>query len=302
MADALAILQVDAFTDRPFAGNPAGVVLDAAGLPEARMQQIAAEMNLAETAFVSPARQRDADLGLRWFSPTREVAYCGHATVATVHALLEAGRLDGDHVTFETLNGPLEVVVEPCETAPLIWLQPAVPVCAPVESTLDDILAALGLPPDAPAAWAPPAVTPDHDLLLPARSLEMLRALRPDMSRLGQVATGHQLRGICMVSLETVDPGSATHARFFAPHFGIPEDPVTGSVHSSIGVWLLEAGRLPVTAGSAAFRAEQGDLLGRPGRLHVEVGVAPDGHVSRVRVGGRAVTVLRGTLALPPGP
>jgi trans-2,3-dihydro-3-hydroxyanthranilate isomerase len=103
---------------------------------------------------------------------------------------------------------------------------------------------------------------------------------------------------VCLVSRETVDKDSATHCRFFAPHFGVPEDIVTGSVHSSIGVWLLDAGLLHADGTLAAFNAEQGDGLGRPGRLRVELHVNA-GAVDRVRVGGSAVTVLSGSIARP---
>ena len=103
---------------------------------------------------------------------------------------------------------------------------------------------------------------------------------------------------MCLVSRETVDEGSTTHCRFFAPHFGIPEDIVTGSIHSSIGIWLFEAGLLHPDGTLAAFTAEQGDGQGRPGRLRVELQVH-DGLVARVRVGGCAVTVLAGTIAVP---
>jgi PhzF family phenazine biosynthesis protein len=140
--------------------------------------------------------------------------------------------------------------------------------------------------------------TPDHDLLIPVAGLDVLRALTPNMVALAEVATHAGVRGICLVSRETVEEGSATHCRFFAPHFGIPEDIVTGSAHSSIGVWLLEAGVLHAEGTLAAFTAEQGDGMGRPGRLSVELQVH-DGVVARVRVGGSAVTVLAGSIAVP---
>jgi PhzF family phenazine biosynthesis protein len=98
-----------------------------------------------------------------------------------------------------------------------------------------------------------------------------------------------------VVSRQTVDPGSGSHCRFFAPHYGIPEDIVTGSVHSALGVWLLESGALPAADGRVVFTAEQGDGLGRPGRLQVEL-TATAGRAARVRVGGSAVTVLTGSL------
>ncbi len=176
-----------------------------------------------------------------------------------------------------------------------MWLEPPLPACRPFEGDLGEILDALGLSRAAVGGWARPAVTPDQDLLLPARDLAALRALEPDMRRLAAVRAPQQARGVCVVSRETVDPGSRSHCRFFAPHYGIPEDIVTGSVHSSLGVWLLEAGALPAADGRIVFTAEQGDGLGRPGRLQVEL-TAKAGHAERVRVGGRAVTVLTGTL------
>ncbi|HET7874118.1 MAG TPA: PhzF family phenazine biosynthesis protein [Methylomirabilota bacterium] len=294
---AIAILQVDAFTDRPFAGNPAGVVLDGAGLSEAEMQRIAAEMSLAATAFVSSPARPEAPLRLRWFTPARELTYCGHATVATVHAMVEAGRLHGRRSVFDTLGGTLAAAVEPDEGGVLVWLEPAVPDLAPFSGPLEEILEALGTRRASLGDWARPALTPERDLLLPAGDLKTLHGLAPDMSRLGKLGETLKIRGACMLSLETVEPGSATHCRFFAPHFGIPEDIVSGSVHSSIAVWLWAAGRLEPAGGRAAFTAEQGDVLGRPGRLRVELDLS-GGQPSRVRVGGRAVTVLSGSLRI----
>jgi trans-2,3-dihydro-3-hydroxyanthranilate isomerase len=297
MSFAISILQIDAFTARPFAGNPAGVVLDAGALSDEQMQAVAAEMNVAETAFVSSTNRSGAHLRLRWFTPGREVTYCGHATVATVHAMVETGRLVADRVVFDTLGGLLPVAVERRPGEALIWLEPAVPECRPYGESLEELLGAAGLGRDQLAAWAAPAVTPEADLLIPVRDLASLRGLRPDMGRLGAAADALKLRGICGVSLETVDPGSHTHIRFFAPHFGIPEDPVTGSVHSSLAVWLFGASRLSLSGDTASFTAEQGDSVGRPGRLSVELR-AEGGRPAAVRVGGRAVTVLAGSMRL----
>lgn len=295
---AVSILQVDAFTDRPFAGNPAGVVLDADGLAEPTMQAIAAEMNLAETAFLSRPEGASGRPRLRWFTPSREVRYCGHATVATVHAMVAAGRLSGPRVVFDTLGGTLPVEVEHGAAGVVVWLDPAVPALRPAPPEAAAIAADLGLAAASRGTWAEAAVTPDGDLLLPAAGLDVVRALAPEMGALGRRADAAGLRGVCVVSRETVDAGSATHCRFFAPHFGIPEDPVTGSVHSSIAVWLCERRLVSVVGGHASFVGEQGDTMGRPGRLAVRVDVT-DGRVTRVRVGGRAVIVMEGRLSLP---
>ncbi len=290
------IVQVDAFTERAFGGNPAAVVLDAQGLSDAQMQAIATEMRVAGTAYLMPATSGDAQWRLRWFTPTREIAYSGHTTLAAVHVLIEAGRLRNDHVVFETQAGHLGATVVADRAHRLIWLEPKVPALHAFSGQLGHVREALGLP--AAAGWAHPVTTPDHDLLIPVAGLDVLRALTPNLAALADVATHAGVRGVCLVSRETVEKGSETHCRFFAPHFGVPEDIVTGSVHSSIGVWLLDAGLLHADGSLAAFTAEQGDGLGRPGRLRVELQVRA-GAVTRVRVGGSAVTVLSGSIARP---
>src|SRR5215470_9865152 len=293
----ISIFQIDAFAERPFGGNPPAVVLDAQRLSEPQMQSIAFEMRVAGTAFLLPAtRGGYAHWRLRLFTPTREVPYSGHTTMAAVHALGECGRLRNDHVVFETLGGPVKASVVSDNARRLIWLEPKVPELHPFTGQLAHVREALGLA--AAAGWAHAVTTPDHDLLVPGAVLEGLRALRPNLSALGEVAAHAGVRGVCVVSRETVDRGSATHCRFFAPHFGIPEDIVTGSVHSAIGIWLFDAGLLHPSGTLADFTAEQGDGLGRPGRLRVELQLQ-QGKVSRVRVGGSAVTVLAGSIAAP---
>jgi PhzF family phenazine biosynthesis protein len=290
------VARVDVFTARPFAGNPAAAVLDADGLAEPEMQAIAGELRAAGTAFVTRPSRAGTEHGLRTFTPTREVAYSGHTTLGAVRAMLDAGRIPGPRVVFATTRDVLSVAIEHRPDGAVLWLEPSVPACAPYPESTDEIRRALGLRDADLAAWAAPSLTGERDLLLAVRDLDTLHALGPDHDRLARVGTERGLRGVCAVSAVTVEPGSAIHSRFFAPHFGIPEDIVTGSVHSALAVWLFEAGRL---AGEerASFTAEQGDVLGRPGRLAVEVR-AEGGRVAGVRVGGRAVTVLAGRLRL----
>ena len=290
------IIQADIFTARPFAGKPAAAVLDADRLDEAAMQRIASEMLVPGTAFVAASTQAGVDWRLRMFTPKREVAYSGHTALCGTHALIESGRLPGDRVTYDTPSGLLRVDVERADGGgALMWLEPPLPACRLFEGDTVEILEILGLSRAAVGGWARPAVTPDQDLLLAVRDLATLRAIEPDMRRLAALRSAQHARGVCVVSRETVDPGSGSHCRFFAPHYGIAEDIVTGSVHSALGVWLLEAGALPAADGRAVFTAEQGDGLGRPGRLQVALTVE-GGRATHVRVGGRAVTVLSGSL------
>jgi trans-2,3-dihydro-3-hydroxyanthranilate isomerase len=290
-------VQVDVFATRPFGGNPAGAVLDADEVGPEEMQSIAAETRLAGTAFVTRTTRPGHAFRLRYRSPIRELTYSGHTTLGGVHALLEAGRIGPGETVFDTPVGSLPVTVEPRSGGTVMWLAPAVEPPRPLPIPLPPLLAALGLAPDLLGSWAAPAVTRDTDMLVPVAGLAALHALRPDMDALGALASAHGLRGTCVVSRETVEPGSRSHCRFFAPHYGVPEDIVTGSVHSPLALWLAEAGVLTLERGRAAFTAEQGDTVGRPGRLRIEIeGVG--GPAPRVRVGGSAVTVLTGTLHL----
>lgn len=285
------ISQVDAFTDRPYAGNAAAVVLDAAGLTDEQMRAIALEMNLSETAYLSPAEIPGADYRLRWFTPATEVNFCGHATVATVHAMAEAGLLRDGRVVFQIRAGLLPVVVE----NDVIWLEPAVPVLAPANEDVGELLDALGLSPNDLADWAAPALGGERDLLAPCRGLDALRRAQPQFARLMALGKARAWRAFCLTTLETFEPTSSLHSRFFAPQSGVPEDPVTGSVHASLAVYVTGAGKAP-----DRFIAEQGDFFGRPGRLRIEVERdRPGAPARRVRVGGKAVTVLRGELVLP---
>jgi PhzF family phenazine biosynthesis protein len=289
------IIQADIFTTRPFAGNPAVAVLDADGLDQAAMERIAAELRAPGTAFVSAPTRADADWRLRMFTPRREVGFSGHTALGGTHALIEAGRLPGTRVVFDTLAGLLRVDLERDADGCLMWLEPPLPAYRAPGHDVVEVLDALGLARTGVAGWARPVVTPDDDLLVPVVDLATLRALEPDMGRLAAVRTTQRARGVLCVSRETVEPGSLSHSRFFAPHFGLPEDIVTGSAHSTLVVWLFAAGLATPEGGRAVFTAEQGDGLGRPGRLQLELTVQ-DGRPSRVRVGGRAVTVLSASL------
>ncbi len=257
------ILQVDAFTDRPFAGNPAAVCV----LPELRdaawMQRVAADMNLAETAFL--ARQEDG-FQLRWFTPTVEVDLCGHATLASAHVLWETGLLAPDETArFHTRSGLLT-----CRRSG-DWIEmdfPAEPA-APT-APLPALERALG-------------VTPGYvgknrfDFLVEVSSEPILRALKPDFLLLSSIP----MRGVIVTS-RADDPQFDFVSRFFAPGAGVNEDPVTGSAHCCLGPFWQK--RLH----KAEFVAYQASARGGV----VQVGVNGD----RVVLSGQAVTVLRGEL------
>ena len=260
----LRIVQVDAFTDTPFHGNPAAVCV----LPDERdaawMQAVAAEMNLSETAFLV---KRGDGFGLRWFTPAVEVDLCGHATLASAHVLWEDRHLAREaQARFHTKSGLL--------TADRRgeWIELDFPV-----------------KPETPAA-APPGLaealgaTPKYvgknqfDYLVEVDSEDTVRALAPDHAALAKLP----VRGVIVTSRAST-PGFDFVSRFFAPGSGIAEDPVTGSSHCALGpFWGARLGKTQMLAYQASARGGV-----------VRVRLAGE----RVALGGQAVTVLRGELA-----
>ena len=257
--------QVDAFADRPFAGNPAAVcLLPSPGDPE-WMQKVAREMNLAETAFL--VRRRDG-FDLRWFTPGVEVDLCGHATLASAHVLWEEGHLKpAEMARFHTRSG----VLTASRQAGLIWLDfPATPAqAAPTPSELER-----GLGEGANIKYV--GRTP-FDYLVELGSEAEVRSLSPDLGALTQLGG----RGVIVTARST----NGSHdfvSRFFAPAAGVPEDPVTGSAHCGLGpFWATRLGKDELVGYQASARG---------GTVRVRL----DG--DRAHLGGEAITVLRGEL------
>jgi PhzF family phenazine biosynthesis protein len=257
---------VDAFTDEPFRGNPAAVCLLEQPAAEAWMQSVAAEMRHSETAFVVPGA---AAWGLRWFTPEVEVDLCGHGTLATAHVLWSTGAAaPGDPLAFDTRSGRLG-------------------------ARRDGDWIVLDFPADEPAEAAPPAALLDglgvdparvvavrrfrFDWLVEVADAATVRGLVPDHARLKTVP----VRGV-VVTAPGDEAGVDFVSRFFGPASGVDEDPVTGSAHCALGPhWAPRLGRTDLVGRQVSARS---------GTVRVRVG--PE----RVELGGRAVTVLVGTL------
>lgn len=282
----IAIKQVDAFTAMPLEGNPAGVVTAAEGLSGEEMQRIAREMNCSETAFV--LRSKRGDFRLRYFTPAVEVDLCGHATIATLHALREEGRAAGA-MRVETNVGLLAM-----EAAAdgMCWMQQAQPAFRPFAEDPDEIAALLGLRPVdlEPEGGIGIAYTGLWDLLVAVRDLSALQGAHPDPGALAEHNRRHGITSTHLYCRETMLPGSTLHTRDFSPAAGVAEDPHTGTANGALGAYLVAEGRL--APGHHVF--EQGWTVGRPGQIHVEVSPGGKG----VRVGGEAVTVIVGSIFL----
>jgi trans-2,3-dihydro-3-hydroxyanthranilate isomerase len=290
----IGIKQVDAFTDIPLTGNPAGVVLHAEGLTDREMQAIAAEMALSETAFLLPPTSGDADVRLRWFTTTKEVPLCGHATIATFHAMAEEGEHGTDRAgetafRVETRSGILPVCVDKGAAGITVHFGLLVAKFRPASVYTAEALRTLNL--DAAALRKDLPVLADEYLYIPLTALRTLFDLHPDFTGMSAFLTKHNFGGICAFTTETVDAGSAVHSRFFAPSWGINEDPVTGSANGPLGVYLFERGIISAPAGEVTVIGEQGDAIGRRGRVAITV-TGAGSKVTAVEIAGRAVTVF----------
>jgi len=291
---------VDAFTTRPLTGNPAGVILDARGLSPSEMQVIAREVNVSETAFLFPSEGPDEDLRVRFFTPKVEVPLCGHATIAAHHVLAESGRWGRGKSPLSlrqrTAAGiyPVDVTWE--EGAPRISMTLPHTEFGPLppNTPLDRLLELLGLD-RSELAEGLPVVTAhagEFTVFVPLRSRAVLDSLEP---HLGQLASSYA--SYFLFTLDAGEKGYLTASRMFAPGFGVNEDPVTGLAHGPLGAYLLTYGAVHAEGEEFHFLSRQGSALGRPGTVEVSV-ERREGAVRRIRVAGRAVTVLKGRLDL----
>jgi len=288
--DTYRALQVDAFTDEPLSGNPAGVIPDADGLEPERMQAVAAELSVSETAFVHPSGS--ADFRLRYFTPTTEVDLCGHATVATFGHLSEDGVVEPGTYAVETNVGVLDVTVEDDGT---VWLDQDTPTVVEVELSYDRVADALGIDvatlqdvgADLPLAIAEAGV---RYLVVPVNFLEHLGDVDPDLGAVEELTEEVDATGLYAFTFDAVDAESQLHARMFAPGAGIPEDPVCGTGAGAVTAYLDHYGAFADEFPDEVV-IEQGHFVDRPGQVRART--AP------LRVGGRSVTALDGSLVVP---
>ncbi|MEE9442348.1 MAG: PhzF family phenazine biosynthesis protein [candidate division Zixibacteria bacterium] len=258
------IIQVDSFTDKPFAGNPAGVCFLDGPAKESWMRSVASEMNLSETAFFYK-QGKDYNYNLRWFTPVAEVEMCGHATLASAHVLFKDNHVPHDNrITFHTLSGPLYASLNG------EWIELNFPAKIPREESIPENLeSALGFKPSYFAKAG-------EDCMAVCDSEDTIRNLTPNISAIEKLPT----RGLIVTARGSGDYNFIS--RFFAPAVGIPEDPVTGSAHCVLApYWMNVLGKTEMVGYQASPR-------GGAVRVRVED--------DRVILAGKAVIVIRGEL------
>ncbi len=296
----LDVIQVDAFTDTPFGGNPAAVVLAADHISEEIMYKIAREMNVRETVFIS--KSRVADFRFRYMTPKSEIDFSGHPTIAAFHALVEAGHIelvqDVTMTRLETNTGILNIEIMRNESTGHHEIQ----ITHKKPQFLDtydpkDYAEALGLSLadiHSPNPLQTVSTGTPH-LMIPVSTQRSLDRIKPNWDRLKVLQADSDYVSLSVFTRDTREPTSDAQVRHFGPAVGVYEDPVSGSAAGSLGSYIIRYGFMEATFPVTSIIIEQGHYVDRPGKIFVEVRGDQEG-IDQVKVSGTGVTVLKGTL------
>lgn len=278
---------VNAFVDGDGGGNPAGLVLGAEAYDRETKQAIARAVSLSETAFVSPSSV--ADVRLEFFTPTRQVPHCGHATIAAFGYLAQRGLITGPHSSKETIDGVRDITLK----GELAFMAQSAPRYTPLASEAGAVdraavLASLGLTTsDLLSGYEPMVVnTGVNGLMVPLRDAATVRGIAPDFPAVERISAALDLVEYYVFSPETQTPGRDAGARMFAPLYGIPEEAATGMAAGALACYLHD--QLGVRKGTLLI--EQGYLMPAPSPSILIAELDRDGErIGAVRVGGRAI-------------
>jgi len=286
MTKEIEIFQIDAFTSEAFRGNPAGVIFSN-NLTEVEKQLIAKEMNLSETAFISESQI--ADYKLQWFTPTKEVNLCGHATIASLHYLFEKGIVsDNQGITFETLSG----IISCASKSGKFFMKIPTPQLNEFNGCKEEILDALGVD-RVDVSDLPFILLESGYLFIGVKTLQALWKIKPDYKRLNELTDiKKEFFDIAVFTTEIIEKDSSAHLRFFAPYHGIDEDPVTGSACGPLLLVLIKLGLINDYKDDSSVIIEQGDVLDRKGRVELKYSATKN----ELIIAGNAVTVFKGKL------
>ncbi|CAN7762534.1 PhzF family phenazine biosynthesis protein [Paenibacillus sp. LjRoot153] len=294
------VYHIDAFTQYPFEGNPAGLVPDASDLTLTQMQQIANELNLPESAFLLPPTNPEADFRVRYFTPKEEINFCGHATVGAAWLLAtEYGWAEkADQVVFETNVGLIPVHWDKSENKiNMVTMTQISPKVKEIELDQSEIAHLLGIPPDQLDDQVPIklANTGNWHLIVPVKTHQAIDAAKPNWDELALLNKKHNISTTHLFTFDA-KPGFNLYTRDFAPAIGILEDPVTGAANGAMAGYLVLEGILSKDE-THRLTIGQGDAIGRPGTLFVNI--IPRGSDIVIKVGGFAHVTLEGILRLP---
>ena len=297
----ITVYQVDAFTTELFSGNPAGVVPNADGMTDRQMQQLARELNNSETAFIFDRQEDGADIEVRFFTPTREVPICGHATISAHYVYAKEHGLTNCVIRQKTKAGVLPVEIAEQDGDLFVTMTQAGIVFGDMirDERRARLLEGLGLAEaDLEEKLPVQIVSTGHSkVMVPIRSKDRLDALAPDAGILSALSREIDCNGYYVFTFDSREEGVLTSGRMFAPAIGIAEDPVTGNANGPLGAYLTFYGKLPPREEGFAFTIKQGEAIGRKGYMKVIVR-SFGGDPVIVKVGGRARIVFKTEIGL----
>lgn len=293
-------VQADVFSNSPFGGNPVVVILDADGMADDDMQAIARGMNFAETGFILTPTTLDADVRIRFFTPSTEAPFSGHLTLGTGYVVLTqiGGSLEHrQRIVAETSLGllPVDAEREKGKVSRVVVTEKS-PVFGPTVTPLAGLAEALGTPVDR-IGWqglAPQVVTTSlPTLIVPMPSRADVGAINLDTDTLAAVCGEVEATVVTVFTRETLNPDNTVYVRVFAPLLGIQEDSASGSANAALAAYLVQHRAIP-GAPPARISAEQGYMVGRPSLILVDV--TAQGQTLQVRVGGRVTRAAEGVI------
>jgi PhzF family phenazine biosynthesis protein len=273
------VKKVNAFTDSLQGGNPAGVLLDSPNLSDKQMGHITKELKVSETAFVFPSDK--ADFKVRFFSPDIEVDLCGHATVATFFTMASKGFLQKNTLTQETKAGVLKIDIEfENKTVKRVMMTQGKPVLKDIYLDILELADSLNINSDNIDTSLPMQKTSTGLFTLPIciKSYNLLKSIKPNFKKINKICRKLNVGSYHLFTFDTIESNSLYHARNFAPFYGLNEDPVTGTANGAVCIYLLKNNIIQ----NNKMVCEQGDIIGRSGRVYVEI------ENDIVKVGGRA--------------
>ena len=285
--------QVDVFSNKLFGGNPLAVFLKGENFKEHQLQQVAREMNLSETTFVSPPSHPDANFDVRIFTPGKEIPFAGHPTLGTAFVLKYAGLISSttNNLILNFKAGLISIHIQ--EDGIILMKTPAGKILQTFSNT-KEVADTLGVKPNniEPNLPIQTVTTGFPALLVPINSLGAMKEILLDLALLKLLLKEAKADMIYPFTRQTFDQENSIHARGFAPFIGIPEDPGTGSVASALGYYLNEK-----NSKEKRIIIEQGYEMERPSNIIVEIDDV-EGRTNEIRVGGRVRLVFQGTLYL----
>ncbi|WP_331619558.1 PhzF family isomerase [Vallitalea guaymasensis] len=295
------LYQIDSFTKDKFTGNPAGVITNADGLTENDMQKIARELNNSETAFVFSSDTADYNVYIRYFTPTKEVPICGHATIAAHYALAVENNLDTTRIKQKSGAGILPVdIIKKNDDYKIVMTQGKIEFGMYIEDeNKKTLLSALGINENDLLENCPIQIvsTGHSKVMIGIKSNTILNQLKPNYNALSQLSEIIECNGYYVFTQDSKDENILVEGRMFAPAIGINEDPVTGNANGPLGAYLVHHKLVKYNKSLFGFSAKQGEAISRMGIIEVEVSIEDEEPIE-IKISGEAVTVFQSELVI----